>query len=299
MATKKQDLPVAEKTNNKPSEYEEIHKKTFRQIAATPTVEETTTPESKEESEAEPELDELDKRSKEVRSKRLEERKSQVADEVANKVKETLAEERSLLQKERDDKKREEDSHKPYVYKWEAENRTPKDYKEIAEEARQAALIEAKQMMEEREEAKARDQRESDERRMAQEKIVRDQEEKTKEVLNKRVEDQLNELYKLDKLPKIKDEKNNNDEGVIARNDFFKFGAEFNSKRLAQGLDPLFPLELAHYYHPKSNQPAGADAPIMGNKAPASDNNDSEINYPDIHRLSFRELAAKALRRGK
>ena len=93
---------------------------------------------------------------------------------------------------------------------WAKEGRNPRDYDEIAEWTTQLAL--KKQAELKAEEDKENKRKEEEAGKFQQERAT---------AFNKYWDNQLNELFEAGKLPKIEDEKNENDPGIRARKSLF------------------------------------------------------------------------------
>jgi hypothetical protein len=147
---------------------------------------------------------------------------------------------------------------------WAKENRTPRDYEEVADWA-----LQKKSILDKRE-AEAKD---------AQSKIEKEETEKQNEEkiknFNRYVDEQLDELHAAGKI-----DKNNKEQ----RKALFTAMLEVNQARAKEGKQPIYSVKEIFYEHYKvpTSQPAGADAPVsMGGFTPPEDK--SEINYNDIH----------------
>ena len=203
------------------------------------------------------------------------------ADEFANKVAEQtkakIEEERLKGIEEQAKKELEEKSKDELLPVWTREGRNPKDYDEIAAESTRIAELRFNKILEEKE-AKSREIAE-------QEQSKKQQEQSRIDAYNKLVDEELEELYASDKLPKIKDQNDPNDLGVKERFNLFKTMKEVNDKRIAEGKDPIYSVHRIYngYYKP-TKQPAGADLPISSGKSPAPPADaEQEYSYADIH----------------
>jgi hypothetical protein len=241
---------------------------------------------------------------KEEKPEKHEKATEDIIAETAEKTRKAVLEEIEAKEKDKQEKTRAEEEKRAKAAEeskvrtpaWEDEKRTPKTYTEIYEEARKAAVEESnrnfQKMMEER------DNKAAEERKANDEKVANEQKSKAEYTKNleKQIGDEIEELRAIKKLPTIKNDKDENDEGKKALNDFMTFGTDFNNKRMAEGKMPLFPMGLMNYYTPKTTQPAGADAPIAGNTTPAEVDEDAPLfTYAERHNMSFRELAKRAV----
>jgi hypothetical protein len=310
MAKKKPDIQEEEESPKVPA----IRKRTFRDIAKAGDLRVATgnpddgEPIPEEEMEAEQEEEKEAEEPKKTQEEELEEHHDRSLDtptkeEIDTKIQEGI--DKAIKEREAkappavdttevEKRKKEIEEKKSYEYSWLREKRQPKDYTEIAEETRKKVELEfeAKDMeREDREKAQKAEEQANKSKETEQQKQVREQ-------LDKSIQEDLNDLVATEKLPAIKDEKNPDDEGVIARNNLFKAGIEVNNERIAKGLPPITSLKLIYYEHykPEEKQPAGEDAPIVGNEAPEEETV-PEVKYTEIHRKTFRQILADARKR--
>ncbi len=149
-----------------------------------------------------------------------------------------------------------------------------------------------------RDEVKQELKREQEETRVQQEeaqRTVAETEKQRTEAFNKHIDAQLEDLYRQERLPKIVNKDNPNDEGVQARKALFQAMLEVNQDRVNKGQDPIYSIKEIFYEHYKkpSRQPAGADAPVSvgsGNVAPESPD---DYSYADIRNKSFLDFFRK------
>lgn len=202
----------------------------------------------------------------------LEEKKRQEADEKAKKEAEEARMKDELL---------------PIYVR---EGRNPKDYAEINEEATRIAELKAEKLWEKKE---AERQAKIDEQKEA-EKTEAQKKEDTQKQYDRYIDSQLDDLVKSNKLPPIKDDKDEKDLGVIERRNLFKTMYDVNMKIAEENktlpADQQKPLinslkEIFYeHYKPMSTQPAGADAPIAGKTSVVTPTNEDEIDYKEIHK---------------
>ena len=298
MAKKKTDLREEEEVKQ-PDEmsYEELHNIDYKQIAAKGELDKLEAEEEpvEEEIEYEEPVEETPKPTKTPKLTR-----NDVKAEVETAVKEALeADRREREEKALEAEKREKiEAGKSHTPKWVEENRVPKSYEEIYEETKKASIDEFEARMAERDEARRLAEKEDQERKA---KIEADNG-RYNEDLNHRLELDMNELYNEGKLPRIKDENDPDDEGVKARNELFQTGIETNRQRVAKGLPPVSDIKRIFYenYEPDDEQPAGEDAPIMGNRPDSTSyEDDNKISYQDLHKKSYREILQEAINRAR
>ena len=214
-----------------------------------------------------------------VTKKAAEESASKVAEEVkqafSDKVQQILDKDKSLIEKQK-----ELDELIPVYLK---ENRLPKDYKEMVDE--QLRVTEARwQQLEREKEAKVK----AETPKIEEPKV--DPAKLALENYQKEIQADLEDLYTAKFLPRPSkiDEINNpatQDEAAQATQKLFEFGVKLNTERVAKGLPPVKSLSKIYFLHykptmgsqpKKSDQPAGADAPI----SPSRNQSVTEVNKP-------------------
>ena len=286
--------------------YKDFHEKSFKDIAAQskPDTEEPKAdkPEDKEESKPDVNEAELEEKKKEIKEKRQEAKKVQLEERVKEATKQAIDEARKAeaeavkKQEETEAKQKELDQKKSYTPKWKAENRVPKTWEELHEEAVNEALSKFHAELEEKEMKQA----EETKQKQAQESVQKEQETKRNQEMEKNIETELADLYTNGKLPTVKKADDPNDEGILAKKALFETGVKVNTDRIARGLPPITSIKLIFYEHYKQadKQPPGATAPISGNSQ-ASQNNEQKIKYPEIHTKSFRQILLEGLQRSK
>ena len=151
---------------------------------------------------------------------------------------------------------------------WEKDNRNP-TYKE--------ALAFVKDQV--KEELVADREQKSKEEEKQKEEAIKSQE-LTKKMINDIVDEELNELYTQNKLPKVKDANDVNDAGIVARKALFQAMLDVNQKRQAEGKPLIYsPHRIFNgYYKAPQQQPAGVDAPIAGGKGAVAEDLGSYSN---------------------
>ena len=171
----------------------------------------------------------------------------------------------------------------------------PKDYEEIAQEAYEKSLSDSVALAMEQIEKREKQKEEEALAKAAQEKIEKEREEKQRkeyeDQINKQIEDELSDLYTQGKLPAIKNKDDEMDDGVRAKKALFETGVKVNKERMEKGLPPITSLKLIYYEHYKAPnaQPAGADAPVMGNK-PSSSTRAEGLSYEQLHKKTWRDI---------
>lgn len=117
------------------------------------------------------------------------------------------------------------------------------------------------------------------------EQNIANAEKEKEESFNRFIDDELNELYTNNRLPKIKDKNDPEDYGVKTRNALFQTMMEVNQKRVANNETPIYSINKIYheYFTPPSKQPAGANAPISVGRGGNQSIDTDEFSYHDIH----------------
>lgn len=203
-------------------------------------------------------------------------------DEFTEKVSKSVAD-RLAKQITGQDEKKKDDVDQELVSPWTKEGRNPKDYDEIADWAMQK-----KEVLDKRravEEQKATE--EQNQQKAQQEEAQRAADEERAKSFNQVIDDELDELYTNNKLPRVKDKDDANDPGVVARKALFQTMLDVNMKRKAEGKPAIMSVSrIFHtYYTPPTQQRPGADAPIsMGQGAPEETDPD-DYSYTDVKKV--------------
>lgn len=221
-----------------------------------------------------------------------------ITKQAARQAKEELQAE---LKKIEDDRKltdaQKEKEKEDLRYSWEKEDRTPKDYKEIAEEAEKRAFERAKKFVEERD-AKALAEYQT------QQKAEQDRQEQTKKATadqQKALEDGINaevdKLINSGKLPRPTDLTNEEDPATKEYKEFFNAAIKYNQDHPDAPVKS--PIEFfSLHYTPPSKQPAGADAPVSGTRTtPTEQNTEDKYVYARDHGKSLRQMAYEVNRK--
>lgn len=193
----------------------------------------------------------------------------QTADELEKRRKESEA---PAEPEPTEDEKKATAKYLEWEATFKAKNNRPPSYWEaqnfVRETVKEELKIELKQDAEN--ERKAEEQR--------QQEINQKREEEQKRV-DSIVDDELQDLYNAGKLTKIQDPNNPSDQGVLERKALFQTWMEVNNARRAKGLPDIISATRIFYgadetgkpYFTKPNaQPAGANAPVQGNKGSAT-----------------------------
>ena len=188
--------------------------------------------------------------------------KEEITEETAKKIIEA--------QTKQPEPVKEED--KELMSPWAKENRTPKDYEEVADWGVEKAKILGK--------------RDADAQVKVQEEQTKKQEEYNKqqvEQFNKYTDEQLEDLMTQGKIPR-------NDEE--ARKALFQTMLEVNQERVKENKSPIYSIKEIFYEHykPVNTQPAGADAPISAGKGNVSPEG-QELDYQrDVKNKSLMDI---------
>lgn len=221
--------------------YEEVNKKEMSEIAR----EEPPREEVKVE---EPKVPEVDQEAL----------NRQIAEDAANKVLEEQ-EARRLAQEEAIKAETpQEDAYTKWAKElWEKEKRDP-TYTEALNFVKDQAISEI-QTSQQEQARKAQEAQEAQQRAQAEETTR----------INSYVDDELNDLYKSNKLTPIVDKDNPSDQGVVERKSLFETWAKVNTERRAAGQpDIISATRIAEFYWKKpSAQPAGENAPVMSSRS--------------------------------
>lgn len=121
------------------------------------------------------------------------------------------------------------------------------------------------------------------------EKEAEETETKKNEEWNNYWNGQISDLEEATLIPKIADEKDQNDPGVKARIALFTAMTDYNATRKADGKPVTYSLKEIYYEIYSKRQVPGANAPITGiNKGVSQDN--KEYSYEDIHNPSMEKI---------
>jgi len=256
--------PIApvEQTPQEPGyTHEDLQKESIREIAENteiPTPKEEVKEEVKEpEAPVEPQSN-------------VEEIATKAAEEAAKKI----LEEQAKAEVKEPEPTEKEKAYLDWEKKFEGDNKRQPTYLEALSFVEEQAV----RAIEEKQQAQAK---EAEETQKAEAARI---EEENKRI-NIVVDDELNELYNADKLTKIKDPNNPYDQGVVERKALFAKWMEVNTERRAQGLPEIVSAtRIYDFYYQKPNaQPAGADAPISGNRGSATPPSaQKEYTYADL-----------------
>lgn len=183
----------------------------------------------------------------------------------------------------KEEKEEKKDAIKEYLDKAKAEGRNP-TWEEalafVAEEgsnrayerikAEQAAEQEKARVQEEEREQIAEVQKKADEERV--------------KAFNQVIDDELDELYNNNKLPRIKNKDDAKDPGVIARKALFQTMLDVNEKRKEEGKPAILSVSRIYsfYYKPPTAQRAGADAPVSMGQGASEASDPDDYSYTDL-----------------
>lgn len=299
--------------------YSRDHKKSVRQIIAEerqPKEEKqdesvVTPPDKEKEEKKESEKEEVRKveESKidpeEITRKAREEAEKVTNEKLEAQRKEFQAKIDEIVNKDKDILERQKEAD-ALVAVWEKENRLPKDWKEIAQETMRINEAKLEQRLKAQEEA----QKKADEERKQQEAKTKEDQQKSYQSrideINRKVTEELNELYEAKMLKKPADLSKIEAEDMKETNDLVKFGIELNKKRAEQKLTPIDSISKIYFMHykpfieaqgKKSNQPAGADAPVSGAKVTQVTQQPKGYVYARDHNKTFRQILVEGSRK--
>jgi len=243
--------------------YEEIHDKPLDEIVDDKVVEEEPK-EPPKEPEKEPEKTEPPKEPERIDANIDPEK---LAEDIASK----LAEKNEPLVEEKTD----QEEYQDWADKFKEESGKEPTWTDVASYLKEEAV----QELERRQEAKQKAEAEDRQAKAEAEKV-------RVEEFNKIVDEDLDDLYKAEKLTPIKDKDNPSDQGLLERKALFQAMLETNQKRVAENKRPIYSIKEIYYEHytKPSAQPAGEDAPISLGKGTTSSDNEQEIDYAkDVH----------------
>lgn len=261
MVKSKTDTQITQDSPDPGYTNEELHKQSLRDIA-----------ENKEP-------------PKEVEEKKQEEEipLEKVGEEIAEKTAKRLLDEQEARAKAAKEQEAEEAKRAA-----EAAKTPEQEYQEIRdtfekEKGRTPTWDELAVKIEERTlEKLERKQKEALETEQKTQKAQQEEQERVNKQINAVIDDELADLYSAGKLTKIQDPKNPNDPGVVERKALFAQWQSVNTERKAKGLPEIMSATRIYEFHFKKPtiQPAGADAPVFGNRGSSVTPQDSQkINY--------------------
>ncbi len=247
--------------------YADINEKDVREIASEPEKvepKEVETPEEKPEAVETPPAPLVD----------IEEVTKRAAQEAAEKV----VEEQERVRKDAEERAQEKKSAAQEYLEESQKNGKEPTWEEAMAFLEERASKRAIEALKQEQEAKERAIQEQ----TAEQERIRAEEDKK---LSAYIDDEMEELYKANKLTRIKDPTNPSDQGVIERQELFKRWQEVNAERRAAGQSEIISAVRIHdfYYKKPSNQPAGSDAPIsQGSNASQRPTETPEYSYADL-----------------
>lgn len=221
---------------------------------------------------------------------------SKIAREAAEKATEELKKEIDEIKGQNLTKKQEEEAIEEAKTRWTKEGRNPKDYDEIVVEAEERAFNRMQKFIEERERKK---EEELANKTKQEQEAQQQAEEQHKTVLEQTQASLAREIQELEEggyIPKVSDPNDENDEGNRVRKALFVKGVEINNERIKKGLPPENSIAKVFFMHFKgaNNQPAGADAPISGNKPTAvPKESEKPYIYARDHNKTFSQIMAE------
>jgi hypothetical protein len=256
----------------KPAEYsyDELHKEEVKDIASNTEVPEEKSPEKP----VEEKKSEVPEKPEEVIDT------SKLAEEVADKVVE-----KTKPPEEKPIEKTEEEKYKEWANDFKTKEGKDPTWTDVATHLKEDAI-------------KAIDDREAEKVRVAEEtkKVAEENDKKLTDNFNKIVDEDLDDLYKSNKLTPIKDKANPSDQGILERKALFNTMLEVNTERAKEGKRPIYSIKEIYYEHyTKPNaQPAGENAPIsVGKGAPSSGEEEQELDYnKDVKNTTWGNLRA-------
>lgn len=255
------DKPVVtqdEQVNDQNFTYEDLHKESIQDIATNTEVpvEEKPAEEAKPPIEVEPPKEDVQEVIKKT------------AEETAQTLLEKQREEDQRKEEEKAKLTPQEDEYAKWEKQlWEKENRSP-TYVEALNFVKEQAKNELKA-----EEDQATKQKQEEEAKVTEQRNTE------KKVIENYVDMEFKKLIERGLLTDVKDPNNPSDQGIVERKELSKVWFETNQERLKKGEPEIMSATEIFYNHYKkpTAQPAGADAPVAGNKGsvkpPLSENN--------------------------
>lgn len=240
--------------------------------------------------------------AEEADRKRQEEIATKAAEDVINKQKEEEKAREDKIKAEEAEKQRQEDLKPKFTGKDAEGNVVPKNYEEITEEATRIAEAKALDKIRAEQAEKASEAKKIQDEKTQSETQKKEQQKSFEDQLQKELDADLNDLYASNKLPKVKDPKDENDEGNKEFKNLFETAQRVNAERIAKGLPIIRSIKLIYYEHYKPlKQPAGGDAPVMGSESTLSREapEDKYIPSRDRNKSMAQLVREEALRLGK
>ncbi len=262
-------------------------------------VEEPKPEEKKEEPKIEPKVvteDEAKRLADEAAKKAAEE----TSKEFQGKIDEILNKDKTLQEKQKEADE--------LISAWDKEGRLPKDYAELISETMRIADAKMEQRQKAIEEKAAEERKAQEEAKNKEVEDKKAQEQKALEDYNKQIATDLDEIISAKLLPRPADinEINNpetKDEAAKEIQKVFKFGIELNTKLKAEGKTPVTSLNKIFFLHykpfvdanpaKKSEQPAGADAPVSGSEHTTPDTPTDKIPYAQLHKETWPQTISR------
>lgn len=251
-------------------------------------IKDITLPEEEEKVE-EPEKTEVEveaeKKKEEVVETPKEEPKAIDEDELTEKISKAVSD-KVLKQMTGEDEKKKGDADQELVSPWTKEGRNPKDYDEIADWAMTKNEILSTRKAEESERQRQEQETQQKQVQEEQDKTQKQIQEEQAKAFNQVIDDELDELYTNNKLPRIKNKDDAKDPGVIARKHLFQTMLDINNQRKEEGKPAIMSVSrIFHtYYKPPTTQPAGADAPISLGQGMAEAADPEDFSYADLQK---------------
>lgn len=221
---------------------------------------------------------------------------AKVAREAAEKATEELKKEIDEIKGQNLTKKQEEEAIEEAKTRWTKEGRNPKDYDEIVAEAEERAFNRMQKFIEDREKKKEEEVATRTKEEQEKAKLAEEQQKTVLEQTQANLAREIQELEEGGFIPKVSNPDDENDEGNRTRKALFQKGIEINNERIKKGLPPENSIAKVFFMHFKgaNNQPAGADAPISGNKPTAvPKESEKPYIYARDHNKTFSQIMAE------
>lgn len=161
------------------------------------------------------------------------------------------------------------------------------------EKSRPPTYLEALSFVEEQAIATIEERNKAEQERVqTEQKAQQDRQADEEKRVNTIVDDELGDLYNAGKLTKVQDPNNPYDQGVAERKALFQAWADVNNARRAKGLPDIISATRIFYgadetgkpYYTRPNvQPAGANAPVQGNRGSSvPPSSEQSYSYTDL-----------------
>lgn len=166
---------------------------------------------------------------------------------------------------------------------WDKEGRNP-----TYEEALEFVTGKAVEKLKSDQETEIKTKAEQEEARV---KAETEANQKQEQAFSALVDEEMDELYSKNRLPKIVDKNNEKDEGVIARKALFQKMLEVNQERAKENKPLIYSVSrIFHEYYEAPKDVAGADAPVSSGTSPNTGGDGKPYTYGSLKKASFLDI---------